>query len=109
MIGRAYLAGAKLGLAVWSEDEAGPCKTEPVGGNSWEEDGTARKLPHEYRRNGTAKMLTLFHPASGELRARGVMSCPNEVLHGWLKEELRQVAATRRRVERAREPPFMAE
>ena len=38
-------------------------------------------------------MLTLCHPASGELRARGVKSCTNEVLHGWLKEELAQVVA----------------
>lgn len=63
-------------------------------GQSWEEEGRARRLPHEYRRNGTAKMLTLFHPRSGELRARGVKRCTNEVLHGWLKEELAQVVAT---------------
>lgn len=87
------MGGPKLGLAVWTEDEAGPFKTEPVAGHSWEEDGRARKLPHEYRRNGTAKMLTLFHPASGELRARGVKSCTNEVLHGWSKEELAEVVA----------------
>jgi hypothetical protein len=60
-----------------TEDEAGPFKTVPVAGNSWEEDGRARKPPHEYRRDGTAKMLTLFHPASGEVRARGVKSCTN--------------------------------
>jgi DDE superfamily endonuclease len=79
---------------VWTEDEAGPFKTMPVAGNSWEEDGRARKLPHEYRRDGTAKMLTLFHPASGEVRARGVKSCTNVVLHGWLKEELAKIVAT---------------
>jgi hypothetical protein len=39
-------------------------------------------------------MLTLFHPRSGELRARGVKSCTNVVLHGWLKEELAQIVAT---------------
>lgn len=39
-------------------------------------------------------MLTLFHPRSGELRARGVKSCPNVVLHGWLKEELAKIIAT---------------
>ncbi|MCA1607005.1 MAG: transposase, partial [Acidobacteria bacterium] len=68
--------------------EAGPFKTVPMAGNSWEEDGRARKLPHEYRRDGTAKMLTLFHPASGAVRGRGVKSCTNVVLHGWMKEEL---------------------
>lgn len=39
-------------------------------------------------------MLTLFHPQSGELRARGATSCTNEVLRGWPKEELAQAAAT---------------
>jgi hypothetical protein len=38
-------------------------------------------------------MLTLFHPASGQVRARGVRSCTNEELHGWLREELAQVVA----------------
>jgi DDE superfamily endonuclease len=64
-----------------------------MAGNSWEEDGRARRLPHEYRRDGTAKMLTLFHPGSGEVRARGVKSCTNVVLHGWLKEELAGIVA----------------
>jgi hypothetical protein len=58
------MEGEKLGLAVWTEDEAGPFKTEPIAGQNWEEDGRARKLPHEYRRDGAAKMLTLFHPGA---------------------------------------------
>jgi hypothetical protein len=33
-------------------------------------------------------MMTLFHPTSGEVRVKGVTSCTNVVLHGWLKEEL---------------------
>ena len=32
--------------------------------------------------------MTLFHPADGQVRVKGVTSCPNTVLHGWLKEEL---------------------
>lgn len=79
---------------MWTEDEAGPFQTAPMAGNSWEEDGKPRKLSHEYMREGTAKMLTLFHPASGEVRARGVQSCTNVVLHGWLKEELADVVAS---------------
>lgn len=75
----------------------GRSRTEPVAGQSWEEGGRARRLPHEYRRDGTAKMLTLFHPQSGEVRARGVRGCTNEVLHGWLKEELAQVVPPCRR------------
>jgi hypothetical protein len=45
-------------------------------------------------RNGTAKLLTLFHPADGELRTKGVTSCTNVVLHGWLKQELSAILAT---------------
>jgi hypothetical protein len=39
-------------------------------------------------RNGTAKLLTLFHPKDGYLKVKGVSSCPNRVLHPWLKEQL---------------------
>jgi hypothetical protein len=49
--------------------------------------------PHEYLRGGTAKLLTLFRPATGHLRAKGVLSAPNAVLHPWLKEQLTQVLA----------------
>ncbi|HLJ96694.1 MAG TPA: transposase, partial [Gemmataceae bacterium] len=49
---------------------------------------------HEYLRNGTAKVLTLFHPADGHVRLKGVTACPNEVLHGWLKQELAAILAT---------------
>jgi len=44
-------------------------------------------------RGGTAKLLTLFHPASGAVRAKGVTSAPNIVLHPWLQDELEQVLA----------------
>lgn len=33
-------------------------------------------------------MLTLFHPATGQVRVKGVTSTTNRVLHGWLKQEL---------------------
>jgi len=82
-----------MGLAVWTQDEAGPFQTVPFAGHSWQEDGRALRQPHEYVRDGTAKLLTLFHPGSGEVRARGVTSCPNVVLHAWLKAELTQVLA----------------
>jgi transposase len=94
LIERAYRTGEKMGLAVWTEDEAGPFQTVPVAGHSWEEDGQPRRHPQEYVRAGTAKLLTLFHPQSGHLRARGVQSCTNVVLHGWLKEELAAIVAT---------------
>lgn len=44
-------------------------------------------------RGGTAKLLTLFRPATGEVRAKGVTHAPNVVLHPWLTEELTQVLA----------------
>ncbi len=49
--------------------------------------------PHEYERGGTAKLLTLFRPATGALRAKGVLSVSNAVLHPWLEGELTQVLA----------------
>ena len=75
-------------MAVWTEDEAGPYTTEPYGGSSWQPAAEPLRQPHEYLRNGTAKLLTLFHPSSGQVRAKGVTNTTNPVLHGWLKEEL---------------------
>jgi hypothetical protein len=49
--------------------------------------------PHEYERGGTAKLLTLFRPATGHLRAKGVVSATNAVLHPWLKEQLSEILA----------------
>lgn len=80
-------------MAVWCQDEAGPYQTVPVAGQSWEPLGKACCQPHEYERNGTAKLLTLFHPASGRARAQGVTSAANAVLHPWLQAELEQVLA----------------
>jgi hypothetical protein len=50
--------------------------------------GQPARQPHEYIRNGTAKLLTLFHPATGHVRVKGVTSSANVVLHPWLKAEL---------------------
>lgn len=73
---------------MWTEDEAGPFQTVPFAGNSWQEAGQPQRQPSEYIRNGTAKMLTLFHPQNGTVRVKGVRSCTNLVLHEWLKQEL---------------------
>lgn len=40
-------------------------------------------------------MLTLFRPATGELRAQGVKSAPNVVLHPWLKAQIEQILGGR--------------
>lgn len=44
-------------------------------------------------RHGTAKLLTLFHPASGQVRVKGVPSAPNAVLHPWLEQTLTAILA----------------
>ena len=49
--------------------------------------------PHEYVRGGTAKMLTLLHPATGQVRVKGVRSSTNAVLHAWLKQELAAITS----------------
>jgi len=78
---------------VWTQDEAGPFQTVPYPGGSWQPAGFPAHQPHEYIRDGTAKLLTLFHPASGQVRVKGVTSCTNAVLHPWLQKELVAVLA----------------
>jgi hypothetical protein len=79
---------------VFGQDEAGPYQTKPQPGASWAPEGEPQRQPHEYRREGTAKLLALFRPATGELRANAVTTAPNAVLHPWLKGALEQVLAT---------------
>jgi hypothetical protein len=83
-----------VGLALWCQDEAGPYQTVPYPGASWEPEGRPARQAHEYVRNGTAKLLTLFRPATGEVRAKGVTTASNAVLHPWLQEQLTQILAT---------------
>jgi hypothetical protein len=52
------------------------------------------RQPHEYIRGGTARLLTLFRPATGEVRAKGVTQATNAVLHPWLQAELTAVLAS---------------
>jgi len=80
-------------VPVWCQDEAGPYQAIPQPGAAWCPQGCPLRQPHEYIRGGTAKLLTLFRPATGEVRAKGVTSAPNAVLHPWLQEELAQVLA----------------
>jgi hypothetical protein len=94
LIEQAHKMGEALGLSVWNGDQAGPFQTLPYPGSSWEPEGHPRHRAHEYIRNGTAKLLTLFHPADGQVRVKGVTSCPNSVLHPWLKQELADILAS---------------
>ena len=82
-----------LGLELWCEDEAGPYQAIPQPGASWQPSGEPARQPHEYIRGGTAKLLTLFHPATGAVRASPVDTAPNRVLHPWLQEELTAILA----------------
>jgi hypothetical protein len=93
LIEDAYRLGEAMGLAVWTEDEAGPFQTAPYPGGSWQPAGLPAHRPHEYIRAGTAKLLTLFHPVSGRVRVKGVTSCTNAVLHPWLQQELAAILA----------------
>ena len=93
MIEQAYTLGASLGVAVWTQDEAGPFQCKPVVGQHWHEPGQPRRLSHDYLRQGTAKLLVLFHPATGEVWAKGVRRCTNAVLHPWLKAEFTAILA----------------
>ena len=94
LIDLAYRLAEAAGVPVWCQDEAGPYGTVPYSGASWAEQGQPARLPHEYARNGTAKLLTLFRPASGEVRAKGVRNATNAVLHPWLQTELLAVLAS---------------
>jgi hypothetical protein len=94
LIEQAHKIGEALGLSVWNGDQAGPFQTLPYPGSSWQPEGHPHHRPHEYIRNGTAKLLTLFHPADGQVRVKGVTSCPNSVLHPWLRQELTDILAS---------------
>lgn len=75
------------GVELWCQDEAGPSQAIPQPGEDWHPVGKPPTQPHEYARGGTATLLTLFRPATGQVRATGVLSAPNAVFHPWLKEE----------------------
>lgn len=76
---------------MWCEDEAGPYQAVPQEGHSWQPQGKPKSHPHEYKRGGTAKLLTLFHPKTGHVIVKGVTSSANKILHPWMKEGLSSV------------------
>lgn len=93
MIELACEQAERAGIVQLNEDEAGPYQAIPHPGQSWQPEGHPDVQPHEYERGGTAKLLTLFRPATGHVRAKGVLSVSNAVLHPWLQEQLLQVLA----------------
>ena len=65
----------------------------PHPGSGWRPRGHPATQPHEYVRGGTCKVLTLFHPATGQVHLQPVSRCTNPVLHGWLKRRLAAIVA----------------
>ncbi len=55
-------------------------------------------------RGGTAKLLTLLHPVTGQVQVKGVISSANVVLHPWLQEQLSAIVETLPPVEPVRDP-----
>jgi DDE superfamily endonuclease len=80
-------------VPLWCQDEAGPYQAIPQPGASWQPEGEPARQPHEYIRGGTAKLLTLFRPATGAVRAKPVERAPNAVLHPWLIEQWEEILA----------------
>jgi transposase len=93
VIEQAYTLGAQLGLSVWCEDEAGPFQAVPHPGGSWQPRQHPAQQPHEYIRGGTTKILTLFHPATGQVRLQPAPRGTKAVLHPWLRERLSAILA----------------
>jgi hypothetical protein len=81
LIERAYQSAEDLGIAVCCEDEARPYGTEPYCASSWQCKGKPVPYSNDYFREGTVKMLTLFHPNTGEVRVKGVTNARNDTLH----------------------------
>src|SRR5438445_5956458 len=79
--------------ATGAQDEAGPYQAIPQPGALWQPEGHPATQPHEYERGGTAKLLTLFRPSTGQVCAKGVISATNAVLHPWLQEQLSAMLA----------------
>ncbi len=75
LIERAYALGEQGRVAVWCQDEAGPYQAIPQR-SVLAARGAAHPRPHAYIRGGTAKLLTLFRPATGEVRAEPVATAP---------------------------------
>ena len=60
----------------------------PQPGEDRHLEGKQTLQPHAYVCGGTAKLLMLLRPATGDVRAKGVLSAPNAVLHPWLQAPL---------------------
>ena len=93
MIAQAYRTAAALGIPGWCQDEAGPYQAIPQPWASWPPAGDPARRPHEDLRGGTATLLTLFHPATGEVRAWPVLPTTTAILHPWRQQEMAAILA----------------
>jgi hypothetical protein len=93
VIERAYRTAEALGIPLWCQDEAGPYQAIPQAGPSWQPIGQPAQHPHEYVRGGTAKLVTLFRPATGAVRALPTPQATNAILHPWLQQEIEAILA----------------
>ncbi len=71
----AYRESASQGLEVWCHDQAGPYPTRPIQDRLGSRRGCT--AASGVRACGDGKLLTLFHPQDGHLRAKGATQCPN--------------------------------
>ncbi len=79
---------------MWCQDEAGPYQAIPQPTERWSKEGQPHRHPHTYVRGGTAKLLSLFHPLTGQIRVKGVTQSTNAILHPWIKEQITAILAT---------------
>jgi hypothetical protein len=94
VIERAYVLAERLGLPLWCEDEAGPYQMIPHPDSSFQPEGQPACQDHQYIRGKTCKLLTLFRPATGELRTEPVDQSTNAILHPRLKEKVEAILKT---------------
>ncbi|MDQ3779358.1 MAG: hypothetical protein M3354_02245 [Chloroflexota bacterium] len=88
-IDRADRTAEALGLPVWCADKTGAYQAIPRARQIWRPVGRLAQRG----RGGTARLLTLFRPATGEVRARPVERAPNAILHPWFQQELTAILA----------------
>lgn len=79
---------------VCCQDEAGPYHTIAYPATRWQPQGDPKQVDPHFERNGIAKFLTLFRPATGEVCIKGVSQTTNAIIHPWLKQEVSQILST---------------
>ena len=71
LIEEAYVVGPQLGLAVWTEDEAGPYQTAPYAGESWQAGGQPLRLAHESCATAPPSCWCSLNPQAAKRASQG--------------------------------------